>query len=63
MYKGRIDIEKNAPDFTEWLWCLACELWIPDETETEVHDALYAKRALVWDICDAVLDHYRHLGG
>lgn len=53
---------KNAPDFTEWLWCLACELWIPDETETEVYDALYARRALVRDICDAVVDHHRHIG-
>ena len=54
---------KSAPDITEWLWCLACELWMTDETETEVHDALYAKRALVRDICDAVLDHRRRLGG
>lgn len=53
---------KNAPDFTEWLWCLACELWIPDETETEVYDALYARHALVRDICDAVVDHHRHIG-
>lgn len=60
---GTSDDIKGAPDITEWLWCLACELWIPDETETEAHDALYARRALVQDICDAVLDHYRHLGG
>ena len=60
---GTSDDIKGAPDITEWLWCLACELWIPDETETEVHDALYARRVLVRDICDAVLDHHRRLGG
>ena len=52
---------KNAPNLTEWLWFLVCELWIADETE--VHYALYARRALVRDICDAVLDHHRRLGG
>ena len=54
---------KNTPDLTEWLWCLACELWMTDETETEAHDTLYARRALVRDICDAALDHHRRLGG
>ncbi len=54
---------KNTPDLTEWLWCLACELWMTDETETEVHDALYVRRALVRDICDAALDRHRRLGG
>ena len=63
--RGRVasDDIKNAPDLTEWLWCLACELWMTDDTKAETHDALYVRRALVWDICDAVLDHYRHLGG
>ena len=54
---------KNTPDLTEWLWCLACELWMTDETEAEAHDAMYARRAVVRDICDAVLEHHRHLGG
>lgn len=54
---------KNTPDLTEWLWCLACELWMTDETETEAHDTLYARRALVRDICDAALDRHRRLGG
>ena len=54
---------KNVPDLTKWLWCLACELWITDETETEAHFALYAQRVLVRDICDAVLDRHRRLGG
>ena len=54
---------KNTPDLTEWLWCLACELWMTDETEAEAHYALYAQRVLVRDICDAVLDRHRRLGG
>ena len=52
---------KSAPDITEWLGCMACELWMTDETGA--HYALYARRALVRDICDAVLDHHRRLGG
>ena len=60
---GTSDDIKGAPDITEWLWCLACELWITDETETEAHYALYAQRVLVRDICDAVLDRHRRLGG
>lgn len=52
---------KSAPDITELLWCMACELWMTDETGA--HYALYARRALVRDICDAVLDHHRRLGG
>lgn len=58
---GASDNLNNTPDLTEWLWCLACELWMTDETEA--HDTLYAKRALVQDICDAVLDRHRRLGG
>ena len=54
---------KNTPDLTEWLWCLASELWISNETENEANNSLSARRAFVRDIVDAVLDHHRHLGG
>ena len=60
---GTSDDIKTAPDLTEWLWCLASELWISNETENEVNNSLSARRAFVRDIVDAVLDHHRHLGG
>ena len=54
---------KKAPDLTEWLWCLACGLWMEDEIEAVAYDNQRARCCLVRDICDAVLDHHRHLGG
>lgn len=60
---GASDGIKNAPNLTEWLWCLACELWMTDETETESRHALSAQHAFIRDVCDAILEHHRRLGG
>lgn len=56
--------EKEAPDLTEWLWFLASELWKDVKCDESVAlERLHAQRCLVRDICDAVLDRRRRLGG
>ena len=54
---------KNAPDLIEWLWFLSVVLWQGDESEYDALERLHVRRFLVRDICDAVLDQYRRLGG
>ena len=55
--------EKSAPDLTEWLRFLAVELWQDDESEYDALERLYVRYCLVRDICDAILDWRRRLGG
>ena len=56
--------EKAAPDLTEWLWFLASELRQGEEaTGAGALERLHVRRRIIRDICEVVLDRYRHLGG